>query len=94
MNNPAVETKLELVTEAIEALVLATVVGVTHIGQPVKNNIHQNIVDARQSVHEALQMLLTPTLRVITGGADRIPTTMMGEAPKSRRALEYAPNIA
>ena len=80
MNNPAVETKLELVTEAIEALVLATVVGVTHIGQPVKNNIHQNIVDARQSVHDALQTLLTPTLRVVTGGL-----------PQKRVATEFVP---
>ncbi len=61
MSNPQQETKIELVTEAIEALVLAQVValreGHSAMGQ---------VVDARRAVSEALRELLTPTLRVVT----------------------------
>jgi hypothetical protein len=63
MQNPQQITKIELVTEAIETLVLATVVAQ---GSGDRAAHHQNILDARKTVHDALAMLLQPTLRVFT----------------------------
>jgi len=61
------EIKIELVTEAIEALVLATVVATTNYSTPHANAInHQLVFDAREVVRKALRELLTPTLRVIS----------------------------
>jgi len=66
MSNPAVETKIELVTEAIEALTLATVVATLPSRNPEEQRPnHQNVVDARATVSSALRELLTPTLRVV-----------------------------
>lgn len=63
----AVETKIELVTEAIESLVLAQVAalkpGHDRFSGPLA---HENVVAARKDVHDALKELMTPTLRVIT----------------------------
>jgi hypothetical protein len=56
------ETKIELVTEAVEALVLATVTA--HV-LPDTPNKHQNISDARGELARALKELLTPTLRLV-----------------------------
>ena len=57
-----VQTKIELVTEAIEGLVLATTVA--H-ATPHNAHVHrQNIESARADVHRALLKLLTPVARV------------------------------
>lgn len=58
------ETKIELVTESIEALVLATVVAATGADKNRAMN-HQNVLDAREVVASSLKALLTPTLRVV-----------------------------
>lgn len=63
MSNPQQETKVELVTEAIEALVLATVVAHT---SATPNIHHADVADARANVSFALRALLQPVLRVVT----------------------------
>ncbi len=65
MTHPATETKIELVTESLEALVLATVVATTSTKAADYVMNHQNIVDAREVLSKALRELLTPTLRVV-----------------------------
>jgi hypothetical protein len=57
------ETKIELVTEAIEALVLASIVATT----PGKERAAdmQNLHDARDVLKASLKELLAPTLRVV-----------------------------
>lgn len=76
MANPAQETKIELVTEAIEALVLATAVA-TNINlnlNPVERRAnHRNVVDARDLVRGALKELLAPTLRVVASRSSYNP---------------------
>jgi hypothetical protein len=67
MSNPQQETKIELVTEAIETLVLATVVATLPSRNPEEQRAnHQNVVDARVTVSNALRELLQPTLRVVS----------------------------
>ncbi len=61
------ETKIELVTEAIEALVLASVVG--H-GDPTTN--HYNIMEARRVLKGCLKEFLIPTLRIVTERERRV----------------------
>lgn len=64
-------TRIELVTEAIEALVLATVVATLPAAEDRSRKVnHQNVVDARASVAEALRQLVAPVLRSITGGSE------------------------
>lgn len=55
-------TKIEQVTEAIEALVLATVTA--HVLPDTPNKL-QHIVEARAEVACALMELLRPALRVV-----------------------------
>jgi hypothetical protein len=59
-------TKIELVTEAIESLVMASVVA---LNSPDRKDAHLNVVDARDNVSYALKELLKPTLRVLTNDA-------------------------
>jgi hypothetical protein len=67
MANPAQETKIELATEAIETLVLATVIATAPARNPDEHRAnHRNVVDARELVKGALKELLAPTLRVIS----------------------------
>lgn len=69
MANESQETKIELVTEAIEALVLATVVATLPSpadGAERRTN-HQNVVDARATVAKALATCLAPALRIAGG---------------------------
>jgi hypothetical protein len=60
------ETKIELVTEAIEALVLAQhallAPGLDRFSGPAR---HAELVDARHGLKDALKELLQPTLRVV-----------------------------
>ena len=64
MASPQVETKIELVTEAIEALTRAVV---AHQANPANPRACYDIVrDARAEVASALRELLAPTLRVVT----------------------------
>jgi hypothetical protein len=64
--HPAVETKIELVTEAIEALVLAQTVALRPGHDRYSGTrAHEDLVAARGGVHDALKELLTPTLRVV-----------------------------
>jgi hypothetical protein len=65
--HPTAETKIELVTEAIETLVLAAVAAQIPKDQFPSERAarHKNIADARQCVHDALCTLMTPTLRVV-----------------------------
>jgi hypothetical protein len=66
MSHPAVETKIELVTEAVEALTLATVVATLPSRNPEEQRAnHQNVVDARTTLSSALRALLAPTLRLV-----------------------------
>ena len=61
-----VETKIELVTEAIEALTLAQVVlcsgALSYHDQAMAA---KNLIDARDVLSKAFKVLLTPTLRVL-----------------------------
>jgi hypothetical protein len=59
-------TKIELVTEAVEALVLASVIASksADIGEAALNM--QNLRDARVVLSSAFRELLTPTLRVVS----------------------------
>lgn len=68
-----VNTKIEIVTEAIEALVLATVIATQNTSSAHQREInHQNVLDARAIVSKSLRTLLTPTLRVVNGTPPRI----------------------
>lgn len=64
-------TKIELVTEAVEALVLATVIAAspTIPKQDTRTHLanHQNVVDAREVLRKALAEAFAPTLRVLSG---------------------------
>jgi hypothetical protein len=67
MTSPQEETKIELVTEAIEALILATVVVTLPARNPEEHRAnHRNVVDARVTVSNAFRALLQPTLRVVS----------------------------
>jgi hypothetical protein len=65
MPNPQQETKIELVTEAVEALVLASVIANAAQPGPQKTMFYESVVDARRVLHDALACLLAPTLRVV-----------------------------
>lgn len=68
MTHPQTETKIELVTEAIEALVISTV---AHQLNPAgANTNYDNVRTARKEVHDALANLLQPTLRVVHSNED------------------------
>lgn len=63
---PATNTKIERITEATEALVLATVVRTTEKLEPNQgSNTYQNVLDARAELREAFDELLKPVLRVV-----------------------------
>ena len=66
MSNPQQETKIELVTEAIESLTRAVVAHQANPSDPRAS--FEQVQDARAEVSSALRELLTPTLRVMTGG--------------------------
>jgi hypothetical protein len=62
-------TKVELVTEAIEGLVLASVRLSGFSGSPTGSPFeiaYKNVADARTNLAEALHSLLQPVLRVVT----------------------------
>jgi hypothetical protein len=61
------ETKIELVTEAIETLVVAVVAATSSHDTRASAAHHQNVVDARALVASALAELVKPTLRVLAG---------------------------
>jgi hypothetical protein len=87
MSNPQQETKIELVTEAIEALVLAQVVAVTHGGGP---HFHEQVLIARTGVHDALKELLQPVLR-IASKTDRIGNLSVTHSVAEIRAASPFP---
>lgn len=66
-------TKIELLTEAIETLVLASVAAALHaprahldIGEYAQNiMLMQNVHDARECLAESLRVFLRPTLRIV-----------------------------
>jgi hypothetical protein len=63
-----VVTKIELVTEAIEALTLAQVVLCSGALSDHEQALStKNLTDARASLSHALGILMTPTLRVLNG---------------------------
>lgn len=64
MSHPTIETKIELVTESIEALVLASVIAATAADKDRALN-HQNVLDARETLKGCLRQFLAPTLRVV-----------------------------
>jgi hypothetical protein len=73
MANPVQETKIELVTEAIETLVLATVIAVAPARNPEEHRAnHQNVVDARATVSAAFRELLAPTFRLVPKSSDTL----------------------
>lgn len=69
MPNAAQEAKIELVTESIEALVLATVAATLPSASDGNERAanHQNVVDAREVLRKSLRELLAPSLRVLPG---------------------------
>lgn len=62
---PQQETKIELVTEAIESLTRAVVAHQSNPANP--RSCYDTVLDARAEVANALRELLTPTLRVYSG---------------------------
>jgi hypothetical protein len=61
-----VETKIELVTEAIEAITLAQVVLCSGaLDEHDRAMAAKNLTDARAVLSKALKVLLTPTLRIV-----------------------------
>lgn len=64
MSHPMIETKIELVTESIEALVLASVIAAT-ASDPDRALNHQNVLDAREVLKGSLREFLAPALRVV-----------------------------
>lgn len=57
-------TRIEMVTEAIEGLALAVVVATLPGGDAKSQAIHhQNVLDARACVADALKELVAPVLR-------------------------------
>jgi hypothetical protein len=73
MPNESQEMKIELLTETIEALVLATVAAT--IPSPDDGNErrakHQNVVDARATLAKALATCLAPALRIVSRDAPK-----------------------
>lgn len=81
------ETKIELVTEAIEALVLASVISATRLAPGSAALNHQNVLDARHTLKGCLKEFLTPSLRIITEREQRV-----GEASSTyRKTVESIP---
>lgn len=76
----ATNTKIELVAEAIETLVLSVVASATNKIDSERLLHHENVVDARKTVADALRIAFTPTLRIV----DSIP------APDARPAYPAA----
>jgi hypothetical protein len=68
VSNPKQETKIELVTEAIESLTRAVVAHQSNPANP--RACYDHVRDARAEVASALRELLTPVLRVVTGERD------------------------
>lgn len=66
MPSPQENTKIEIVAESIEALVLATVVCTNHTTPHMNAINHENLRNARDVVRKSLAELLKPTLRVVT----------------------------
>jgi hypothetical protein len=64
VSNPKQETKIELVTEAIESLTRAVVAHQSNPANP--RACYDHVRDARAEVASALRELLTPVLRVVT----------------------------
>jgi len=89
MSNPQQTTKIEQVTEAIEALVLAQTVAITSGGG---HHFHEQILIARTELADALKELLTPTLRVVTGPVDAVSRVKLETipAPDARPAYPVA----
>ena len=65
MASPAVNSKIDLVVEAIESLAIAA-------SRPVTNGKahekYQEVLEARDNAATALREFLQPTLRVVEGG--------------------------
>ena len=89
MSNPAVETKIELVTEAIEALVLATVIANAAHPGPQRKLFYENVVSARGEVASALRDLLQPVLRVVC--TEKTDTVGEVSTKLSRTVAEVVP---
>lgn len=64
-SNPIIETKIERVTEGIEALTLAVAAAVGANGERALSAF-EVVKDAREEVKIALRELITPTLRVVS----------------------------
>lgn len=64
-SNPVIETKIERVTEGIEALTLAVAAAVGTNGDRARAAF-DNVSDARAECKAAFRDLITPTLRVVS----------------------------
>ena len=84
---PSSETKIELVTEAIEALVLASVIAATAADKDRALN-HQNVLEARATLKGCLKEFITPTLRVVQR------TDRVGEVSRTLTVATSRPNLA
>jgi hypothetical protein len=82
------ETKIELVTEAIEALVLASVIAATAADKDRALN-HRNVLDAREALKGCLREFLRPSLRVVTERVDAVSRNILPE-PNARPAYPTA----
>lgn len=69
-SSPPVTTKVELLIEAIEGLVVAVNVA---LKEPPPRNAYVSVKTAREEMATALRDFLQPTLRVV-GGRDAPPT--------------------
>jgi hypothetical protein len=84
MSNPQQETKIELVTEAIESLTRAVV---AHQADPLNSRAcYDNVRDARAEVASSLRELLTPTLRVFTNPTPPTPLSIDGRTASANLA--------
>jgi hypothetical protein len=91
MSNPQQETKIELVTEAIEALVLAQCV-LLRPGHDTSSGprAHEDLLNARMEVHAALKELLKPTLRVVAPTMGKTPETVVPYAGQGIDGMNLA----
>jgi len=88
------ETKIELVTESIEALVLAEVIATNPACSEHERHIAvKNVRDARECLSKALKEFLAPTLRVVRVQDQRIAGAI--ERTVTRTTVEdRRPNLA
>jgi hypothetical protein len=72
------ETKIELVTEALETVIRACV---AHQTSPPSHKNFVTVVEARQALADSLKILLAPNLRVLEGFHHGGPPALKSSRP-------------